>query len=762
MARYSDRSQGRPNVRGRSGNRRSSATGGRSGPPGGGRGRGGKDSSRGKFTPSADRRLESVFRRIGVPEPEPFVPDPFQVRAVELLEHGDVLVSAPTGSGKTWIAEQAIENVLARGGRSWYATPLKALSNSKLVEFGERFGTDNVGILTGDRKENTDAPVIVGTTEILRNQMYDCMHQGTDLGADLVILDEAHYLGDPDRGVVWEETMIYLPGRVPLLLLSATVGNADEIADWLTSIRGRPCNVVLETRRPVPLYPLFLHPKGTLMPLVSKKGLNKGRPLEKRVYDYVTTPNAPVLKLKEGMPPWGDVLAVLREYNLLPAIFFLKSRADCDKALSVCPNVLDRDGERRREVVEHLNDILEDQPFLARHRQRKYIEHSAVASHHSGQLPAWKLVVEEMMTKGLLDAVFATSTVAAGVNFPARTIVLSNSDRFNGVEFEPLSATEYHQMTGRAGRRGMDAIGFALMLPGRFMDLKHIGDLQTEGATPVLSRIRVNFSMALNLLLSHQPADIRLLLENSFATFLAERQGPKAKKRAARSGRGEAWLWQDFVRHLRFLKAEGYVGEDDRLTGDGLWASQLRVDQPLMIAECLRQGLFPEGDPALLAALLAPFVLDREHDVVPDQDFLAKHMVKAFAKMIRALTPLARRKTEEGFAVRPLSTWAAATVHVWASGASWETAVSVAALAEGDLAMLVLRTVENLRQVASLDESHPAVARDARAAIDLLLRPPVTSHEDFYPDFGESVDAGENEDGEEEEDAGGEDGPDAE
>ncbi len=238
-----------------------------------------------RFTPAADPRLKRVFARIGVPESEPFTPDRFQLEALAAVEHGDCLVTAPTGSGKTWIAEQAIARVRAQGGSAWYACPLKALSNAKHAEFSAIFGAGEVGILTGDRKENPDAPVTVGTTEILRNQLYDAMHRGESLDTDLVVLDEAHYLGDRERGVVWEEVMIYLPARVRLLLLSATIGNAGEIAAWLASIRGRACTVVAETKRPVPIFPLFLDPGGTLIPLAApaRKGAAGG--LDQRVAD---------------------------------------------------------------------------------------------------------------------------------------------------------------------------------------------------------------------------------------------------------------------------------------------------------------------------------------------------------------------------------------------------------------------------------------------------------------------------------------------
>ena len=201
--------------------------------------------------PGADASLKKIFAGIGVPPDKAFTPDAFQTRALEAVAHSDCLVTAPTGAGKTWIAEQAIARIRQQGGKAWYASPLKALSNSKYNDFSKIFGQTHVGILTGDRQENPDAPIIVGTTEILRNQLYDAMHRGESLATDFVVLDEAHFLGDEERGVVWEEIMIYLPARIPLLLLSATIGNADRIADWLSSIRSTPCCVIEETVRPV-------------------------------------------------------------------------------------------------------------------------------------------------------------------------------------------------------------------------------------------------------------------------------------------------------------------------------------------------------------------------------------------------------------------------------------------------------------------------------------------------------------------------------
>lgn len=677
----------------------------------------------------ADSQLKKVFSSIGVPEETAFEPDPFQMEALDAMGEDDCLVTAPTGAGKTWIAEQAIARILERGGKAWYASPLKALSNAKYIDFGELFGVEKVGILTGDRKENPDAQVVVGTTEILRNQLYDAMHRGEDLSADFVILDEAHFLGDRDRGVVWEEIMIYLPQRIPMLLLSATVGNAGQIAGWLSSIRSRHCAVVEETKRPVPLYPLFLHPSGTLLPLFSNQESSKKKRLHKRVRAYVNTKKPPLLSHPTKLPPMGDLLRILRKYRLLPAIFFLKSRADCDNALELCLENQIQDPERKERIGDRLRELLGHSAHLSDHRQIRHIENLAVGAHHSGHLPAWKIVIEKLMTDGLLDAVFATSTVAAGVNFPARTVVFFNSDRFNGVEFVSLTPTELHQMTGRAGRRGMDNIGFAVAVPGKFMDVELVGKLFNSPPTDVMSQIKINFSMALNLLLSHSPPEIKNLLERSFATYLLmERKKKNRKSKGKAFVHDPEYLWRDFLRHLDFLKDTGYVGPSDFLTEDGVWASQLRVDEPLMIAEGLRKNLFPVKDYAQLAGIIASFVNERETDDRMEKKIVPKALTQSLDGIKEGLRDFVERLIAKGFAPKPLYFRPALTLYLWASDRmSWEEVLKISELAEGDLAMLVLRTADNLRHIRSLYDVFPEAAAAAEKAIESILRDPVVA-----------------------------------
>jgi superfamily II RNA helicase len=686
-----------------------------------------------RLTPGADARLKKVFSRIGVPRKQAFSPDRFQLEALSAIALSDCLVTAPTGAGKTWIAEEAIARVLEVGGRSWYASPLKALTNSKLAEFSQRFGASRVGILTGDRKENPDAPIIVGTTEILRNQLYDAMHRGTMLATDFVVLDEAHFLGDEERGVVWEETMIYLPQRIPLLMLSATIGNAGEIARWLESIRGRQCLVVTEDKRPVPLFHLFLNPSGTLLSLVTRNSADAKPRLDKKVSQLLGT-KKPVSLIAPGrMPPFGEILSVLKAYDLLPAIFFMKSRADCDQAIGFCLANQIQDAQRLAHLKQRIEDLLSRQPHIAHHRQRWQLEHLAVGAHHSGQLPSWKLLLETLMTEGLLDAVFATSTVAAGVNFPARTVVFLNSDRFNGREFVPLSPTEFHQMTGRSGRRGMDHIGFTLAVPDKYLDIRHIVRLIGSPPTDVKSQIRINFSMTLNLLLSHRPEEIEALLASSFAAFLLSGK-TRNKGQAEGRDRTRIHLWEDFLRHLEFLKATGFALPTDQLSEDGIWASQLRIDQPLLVAEGLRRGLFPPTDPPLLAALMASLVYDRETDDRLEAKQLPNRLRKVFTRMQKGLLSFSKHLHVSGFATRPLFTRPAATVFAWTSGHAFDVVCREYGIAEGDLAMLVMRTADHLRHIATLDTVFPETAATALQAISLLLRDPVVP-EGTLPSF---------------------------
>jgi ATP-dependent RNA helicase HelY len=676
-----------------------------------------------------DPKLEGILSQIGVPEPKPFQPDPFQKKALHLLKKTDVLVAAPTGSGKTWIAVEAIRECLDAGASAWYACPLKALSNAKFEEFSEIFGTENVGILTGDRKENPSASLLVGTTEILRNQLYDTMSEKIPLPCDLVVLDEAHYLGESERGVVWEETLIYLPAETRLLLLSATIQNTGEIADWLTSIRGKTCSVVTSFERPVILYPLFLYPNDRIGLLSGKKGLSR------EVEGYLRSLDRRKGKWKGGPHAYdaSRIIEPLRRYNLLPAIFFLKSRADCDRAAAKCRPV-SRPPEEQAAFEQDLNACLERFPYLKKHRAMPELVESRVASHHAGQLPFWKVLVEQMMLKGYLDAIFATSTVAGGVNFPARTVVLSQSDRFNGKEFQSLSATDLQQMIGRAGRRGKDEVGFALVVPGPYQDPQLIHERLLSPPDPIESQIRINFSMTLNLLQSHRPEDVRVLIDRSLAAYQQssrqaedERSEDRNRGKKARRQDVSEELWAEFLRRLDFLKETGFADTEDRLTWEGRYAAQLRLDHPLLVSEAIRSGVFEGITPETLAGMIATFVVEGERRDPPDgilrvQSRDLSHRVN---RMKRELKDLMRALKRRGFDTPEIPEWPAVAVYLWAKGISWEGLIRGMGMEEGDLAMMIVRTADHLNQIQGLRGSHPVLSDMAREAVPLILREPV-------------------------------------
>ena len=679
--------------------------------------------------PGSDKSLKRVFKKIGVPGKAKFKPDAFQLQAIKAIEKSDCLVTAPTGAGKTWIAQEVAKKVMQKNGKIWYATPLKALTNSIHAQFVKLFKKENVGILTGDIKENPDASIVIGTTEILRNQLYDAMHTGENLNSELIILDEAHFLGDEQRGVVWEEIMIYLPVRIPLLLLSATIGNPFQIAKWLESIRGQKCHVVESHDRPVPLFPLFMHPSGTLFPLMQSRDSEKKQELHKKVFKFEKAGRKPKMAPFGKLPPFADIMAILDRYNLLPAIFFLKSRKECDQAIKLCnSSLLSRDPEKKKALTTKINDLVSGNPHLANHSQRLYLEQTACASHHSGHLPAWKVVVETLMSQGFLNAMFATSTVAAGVNFPARSVVVLNSDRFNGVEFMALSPSEFQQMTGRAGRRGMDKIGFAIMMPGKFMDLKYVANLINSPALDIESQITINFSMVLNLLLSHTPDQIKMLLEKSFASHLItskKRRGNKARKKF---GFELEFLWNSFLDHMDFLIQENFVTRSGKLTQDGLWASKLRIDSPLLVAQSIRKNLLPQKDPALLAAIIGSFVNEKEFkDDILYSKALPKRLKDAFLDARQELKPFAIKLLKKGFHAPNLFIQPSLLLYSWAHDEPWDNIVTHPEYGPGDFARLTMRTADNLRQISKLDETFPDISRTAKEAITLILKEPVVT-----------------------------------
>jgi superfamily II RNA helicase len=450
----------------------------------------------------------------------PFELDQFQLEAIAALNaKKSIVVCAPTGSGKTLIGEYAIYKALAEDRRVFYTTPLKALSNQKLRDFRDRFGTENVGLLTGDTSINRDAPILVMTTEIFRNMLYGTPigEVGTSLsGVEVVVLDECHYMNDRARGTVWEESIIYCPPDIQLVALSATVANSAQLTDWISKVHG-VTELIYSDFRPVPLQFHFANPKG-LFPLLDPAG--------KKINPRLRGNPRNLKKDANGKPPRYEapslafVISQLQQRDMLPAIHFIFSRKGCDQAVGQ----LDKMSLVNEAEVEKLKTQID--AFLAANPEvgrSEYISslYRGIASHHAGILPAWKGLVEELFQQGLIKVVFATETLAAGINMPARTTIISSLSKRTDRGHRLLTASEFLQMAGRAGRRGMDEVGYVVTVQSPYEGAKDAANLATAEADPLVSQFTPSYGMVLNLLQTHAIDEVRALVERSFGQYLA-------------------------------------------------------------------------------------------------------------------------------------------------------------------------------------------------------------------------------------------------
>ena len=437
--------------------------------------------------------------------------DEFQVAACRALSAGHgVLVAAPTGSGKTVVGEFAVHLALGQGLKCFYTTPIKALSNQKYADLVRRYDHRTVGLLTGDNSINGDAPVVVMTTEVLRNMLYTGSPALSGLG--YVVLDEVHYLADSARGAVWEEVIIHLPEAVRVAALSATVSNAEEFGDWLDQVRGGT-TVIVDEHRPVPLwqhvlagnrlYDLFTDDEHTRVNPELLRVAQRDVWLERRAPGRPGRRAARPRRFPLAYRP--DVISRLDASGLLPAITFIFSRAGCDAAVQQClaaglrlttpgeAEVIQQTAERRT------GDIPPEDLAVLGYGEWLDGLRRGIAAHHAGMLPAFKEVVEELFAAGLVRAVFATETLALGINMPARTVVIEKLDKWNGETHANLTAGEYTQLTGRAGRRGIDVEGHAVVLWQPGMDPGALAGLASTRTYPLNSSFRPSYNMAVNL-----------------------------------------------------------------------------------------------------------------------------------------------------------------------------------------------------------------------------------------------------------------------
>lgn len=471
----------------------------------------------------------------------PFPLDGFQIKACTALEAGHgVLVCAPTGAGKTVVGEFAVHLALAAGRKCFYTTPIKALSNQKHADLVARYGPDKVGLLTGDQSINSDAPVVIMTTEVLRNMLY--ADSPALRGLSHVVMDEVHFLADRMRGAVWEEVILHLPEEVRLVSLSATVSNAEEFGGWIKTVRG-DTTVVVDEHRPVPLsqhmmvgkrlFDLFEGTDRTLVAPELLRHIAHRREADRQADWQPRGRGRQQGRTSLNRPPTRpEVISTLDAEGLLPAITFVFSRAGCDAAVKQCLRSSLRltDDEQRARIAEVIDrrctDLAESDLVVLGYYEWREGLLRGLAAHHAGMLPVFRHTVEELFTAGLVKAVFATETLALGINMPARTVVLERLVKYNGEQHAPLTPGEYTQLTGRAGRRGIDVEGHAVVLWDPRDDAAEpaeVAGLASTRTFPLKSSFAPSYNMTINLVSQLGPTQARKLLERSFAQFQADR-----------------------------------------------------------------------------------------------------------------------------------------------------------------------------------------------------------------------------------------------
>ncbi len=571
----------------------------------------------------------------------PFALDGFQMRAIEALDVGEsVLVAAPTGSGKTVVAEFAVDRAIARDGKCFYTTPLKALSNQKFGDLVARLGAAKVGLLTGDNAINGDAPVVVMTTEVLRNMLYE-RSDALD-GLVTVVMDEVHYLQDPYRGGVWEEVLIHLPLSISVVCLSATISNAEEFGEWIGTLRG-PTRVVIEERRPVPLehhylvghdlHPMHVAQGGQLIPNPYVVSLDRQEVRYKTSYrrGSGTAQHQRIARPREGhrrvfVPRREDVVEVLADQGLLPAIYFVFSRAGCARSVEWLMGAgvrltTSEEAARIRTFAEMRAAWMdeEDLKTLGFYDFQDALA-AGIAAHHAGMLPVFKETVEELFEAGLVRVVFATETLSLGINMPARSVVIEDLWKFQGERHELLTPGEYTQLTGRAGRRGIDELGHAVVVLQRNVPFERVASLASTRTYELTSSFRPSYNMAVNLVRNYTRDEAHHLLNSSFAQFLADR-GVVTLERELERDRSQLAGFRDQMRcHLGDFaeywalreKAttvrDGFRKGRERARGDSIreGLASLRPGDVIFVPRARRRGLAVvlssrEGRPTVLA-----------------------------------------------------------------------------------------------------------------------------------------------------------------
>ena len=625
---------------------------------------------------------------------------PFQLTAVEAIEEGaDVLVSAPTGAGKTLVAEFAILDAVRRGKRCIYTAPIKALSNQKFHDF-QRDPDIDVGLMTGDVTIRPQAQVLVMTTEILRNAILEV--SDTLQGVEFVVFDEVHFMDDPERGTVWEESLIFAPPEVRFISLSATIPNLDEFGAWLAEVRSRPVAVVREERRPVPLEHRFFTERRGSFGLEDLAGFKrKDTPARSRRSSKRPPRGRRSRRGSKGdgldpRPPLpGPLFDELEESQLLPALVFSFSRKDCERLART---------NRRRTLLSRTEraemDALQAQLIEKYDLGEEYLASEIMALarrgvgyHHAGMLPLHKELVEQMFTSGLLRLLFTTETFALGINMPARTVAFSGLRKFDGVSFDYMRRRDFLQMAGRAGRQGIDTEGLVyLMLSERDLAEAPLDRLLDGEPEPITSRFHLSWSSLLHLVSHLGRERLPEAWEKSFSNFQARERTPKRLRRERRRQERRVDARLDVLEEMGYLRG-------DEPTPRGVLARALNGFE-LQVTELLFRGVFECEEPTALAVIFTALIHEDRRPGPP------RRVPKRFYPSLRSQTDKVIRQLRTTVASADVDDlpkspdWGMTPVVIdWMNGATFDELLERFDIGPGDVCRVLRMTVQLMRQV---------------------------------------------------------------
>lgn len=604
-----------------------------------------------------------------------FILDPFQVDAIKSLEkNNSVVVSAATGTGKTLIADYAINKCVKEGKRVIYTAPIKALSNQKYRDFKKEYGREKVGIMTGDVVINSSAPILIMTTEVYRNMLLESDPEIQQV--NYVIFDEIHYLSDIERGTVWEESIIFSPEHVRFLCLSATIPNAKEFAEWIQRIKNHFVDVVIYNKRAVPLkhhlYDFFL-------------GITNFEELKK----HLTIPVQKKYKFKQQKIKLH--LELIKDIqDKLPTIIFSFNRKDCEiKAREACKKFNFASSKDRTRIIQIANSIIpKEYKSLESVRKLKEVLNKGIAYHHAGLLPFLKEVVEELFGKGLIKVLYATETFAVGINMPAKSVCFSSLEKFDGFNFRYLYSKEYFQLAGRAGRRGIDKEGNVYAIIDRdYTDLNKVQQLTSKDVEPIISRFQLTYNTVLHMINSHDEEEIEKILKMNFDYFQKKRQGKDVRLKVR------------FYNRVDVLKKRNYLDKNNQLTEKGRFALHIYFYE-LVIPEIFSTKLYKALTDDELLVLLAAIVYEPKL-----KDYFSTRKTSKFYKKL-----LSKISTNQ-YLIKNINKKSLQRmiklITMWANGYEFKELLEITSLDEGDIIRLIRRLIDVMRQVkrATIDET---------------------------------------------------------